>query len=56
VKCKFTAEKEAIDKAGNSTSLTKSGYTIDQTEPTISILKANPTTDKLEVSFSTKDE
>ena len=65
VKCKFTAENpiinweitlEAIDKAGNSTSLTKSGYTIDQTEPTISILKANPTTDKLEVSFSTKDE
>ena len=39
----FTAENpiinweitlEAIDKAGNSTSLTKSGYTIDQTEPT----------------------
>ena len=65
VKCTFTAENriinweltlEAIDKAGNSTSLTKSGYTIDQTEPTISILKANPTTDKLEVSFSTKDE
>ena len=65
VKCKFTAEipiinweltLEAKDKAGNSTSLTKSGYTIDQTEPTISILKANPTTDKLEVSFSTKDE
>ena len=65
VKCKFTAENpiinweitlEAIDKAGNSTSLTKSGYIIDQTKPTISILKANPTTDKLEVSFSTKDE
>ena len=67
VKCKFTAENpiinweitlEAIDKAGNSTSLTKSGYTIDQTEPTILDIKKTDSDlwRKWIVNFEVKDE
>ena len=67
VKCKFTAENpiinweltlEAIDKAGNTNSLTKSGYTIDQTKPTILDIKKTDSDlwRKWIVNFEVKDE
>ena len=67
VKCKFTAENriinweltlEAIDKAGNTNSLTKSGYTIDQTKPTILDIKKTDSDlwRKWTVNFEVKDE
>ena len=67
VQCRFTAEKpivdwkitvKATDKAGNTTSLTKSGYTIDQIKPTISDIRKTDSEQwkKWTVSFSVKDE
>ena len=67
VECKFTAENpiinweltlEAIDKAGNTNSLTKSGYTIDQTKPTILDIKKidSDLWRKWIVNFEVKDE
>ena len=67
VQCTFTAKKpivdwkitvKATDKAGNTTSLTKSGYTIDQIKPTISDIRKTDSEQwkKWTVSFSVKDE
>ncbi len=67
VQCRFTAKKpivdwkitvKATDKAGNTTSLTKSGYTIDQIKPTISNIRKTDSEQwkKWTVSFSVKDE
>ena len=67
VQCRFTAEKpivdwkitvKATDKAGNTTSLTESGYTIDQIKPTISDIRKTDSEQwkKWTVSFSVKDE
>ena len=67
VKCRFTAKipiinweltLEAIDKAGNTNSLTKSGYTIDQTKPTILDIKKTDSDlwRKWIVNFEVKDE
>ena len=67
VKCRFTAKipiinweitLEAIDKAGNINFLTKSGYTIDQTKPTILDIKKTDSDlwRKWTVNFEVKDE
>ena len=67
VKCRFTAKipiinweitLEAIDKAGNINFLTKSGYTIDQTKPTILDIKKTDSDlwRKWIVNFEVKDE
>ena len=67
VKCRFIAKipiinweitLEAIDKAGNTNSLTKSGYTIDQTKPTILDIKKTDSDlwRKWIVNFEVKDE